>query len=500
MKLFNKFITIFIVFYFAFNSYGLSLAITINDSFDESINSSCSITSSSVGVVSSSRLTAVYDSTDESINSSQPIASSSVGADTSSDLPNESAPEDVSVYAQGAILMESNSGKILYNKSAYEKMYPASTTKIITALLVLDMCNLSDTVNVSYYAVHSVPATYTIANILPGETFTVKDLLYILMIGSANDAAFVLAEYIANGGNNYLTDSSQEAKTKFNESIQKFSDIMNNKAKEIGCTSTNFVNPNGVHNENHYSTAYDLALIAKYAYKNVNLMNIVNTMEYSLPNTDLYTGETRSFKSTNALLYNGRRTYYEYANGMKTGYTDPAGYCIVATASRGDVDLIVVLLNSEFSSYSATSEQYDFTREADCVRLFNYGFDNYSYINFISSGNVARTVNIINGEKNTKSLDLIVKDDIKELIVKGEVVDITPDIHLTKFFAPIAKGDVVGKITYKYNGQTYTSDLVAAHDVYPEDNINLLIGLIGTFVVLLLFVILLNNKKSSKNN
>ncbi len=487
MKLFNKFITILITFSFVFNAYDLCLATTTQNASDSIATATQSISSSdSITSLSAKKIAAAQSVGLPSID--MPDAQSV-------DLPTGDITANVDVYAPSAILMEENSGKILYSKNAYEKMYPASTTKIITCLLVLDNCNFSDMVNVSYYAIHSVPATYSIANLVPGESLSVQDLVYALMIGSANDAAFVLAEYIANGGNNYLTDSSQEAKTKFNESIQKFSDMMNAKAREIGCTSTNFVNPNGIHNENHYSTAYDLALIAKYAYKNIALMSIVNTMEYSLPNTDVYTGETRSCKCTNSLLYSGRKTYYEYANGMKTGYTDPAGYCIVATASKNDVDLIVVILKSEFSSYSATSEQYDFTRESDCIRLFNYGFDNYFYTNLASSGDIARTVSIINGEKNTKSLDLIVKDDLKALVSKGEVIDITPNIKFTKFLAPIGKGEVVGSITYTYNGKEYTSDLIAAHDVYSGDNTNLLIGIIGTFVVLLLFVILLSEKK-----
>ncbi len=483
MKLFNKFITIFIAFSFVFNSYNLCLATTAPSSSDNNAATAQSAGSPSI------------DSQSTGLSDLDTPNSQSVGS------PTDDVTADVDVYAPSAILMEQNSGRVLYSKNAYEKMYPASTTKIITCLLVLDNCRFSDMVNVSYYAVHSVPATYSIANLIPGEVLSVRDLIYALMIGSANDAAFVLAEYVANGGNNYLIDSSEDAKTKFNESIQKFSDMMNNKAKEIGCTSTNFVNPNGVHNENHYSTAYDLALIAKYAYSNLELMSIVKTMEYSLPSTDKYTGETRVCKCTNSLLYSGRKTYYEYANGMKTGYTDPAGYCIVATASKGDIDLIVVILKSEFSSYSATANQYDFTRESDCIRLFNYGFDNYSYTNFVSSGDVARTVNIINGEPNTKSLDLIVKDDIRALISKDEVIDITPNIKFTKFLAPIAKGDVVGSITYTYNGQKYTSDLIAAHDVYSGDYTNFLIGLIGTFVILLLFVIVLSKKNhNNKNN
>ncbi len=415
------------------------------------------------------------------------------------DIPNELLTNStgLEIYAESAILMDEDTGKVLYNKNGIQKLYPASTTKIITGLLVLSNCNITDMVNVSYYAVKSVPATYTIINLVPGESLSVKDLLYALMIGSANDAAFVLAEYIANGGNNYSLDSSEDSKNKFNKSIETFSNMMNEKAKEIGCTNTNFVNPNGIHNENHYSTAYDMALIGRYAYKNDELMNITKQMSYSIPNTEFYTGNTRTCKCTNSLLYSDREYYLPYANGIKTGYTDPAGYCIVASAKKDDVNLIVVILNSSVASYVQTEENKNTTREADCLRLFNYGFDNFYYGNLISSGDVATNYKILNGDYNSKNLDLIVKDDIRALIKRGEVLDVTPNIKIKKFLAPIAKGEVVGTITYNFNGKKYSSDLIASRDIYSGNYLNFVLGLFGTFLVLLLFVIALSRKHKS---
>lgn len=404
--------------------------------------------------------------------------------------------QDIDVSAEGVVLMDADSGKILFSKNAYQKMYPASVTKIMTALLVLDNCKMTDMVNVSYYAIHNVPATYSIANLIPGETFSIKDLLYTLMIGSANDSAFVLAQYVANGGNTYKTDSSQEAKDEFNDDIQKFSDMMNAKAKEIGCTSTNFVNPNGIHNENHYTTPYDLSLIAKFAYQNMNLMRIVNVMSYSLPNTELYTGETRTCNCTNSLLYSNKNAYYPYANGLKTGYTDPAGYCIVATAAKDGVNLIAVVLNAEESTYSTTADKFNITRESDCIKLFNYGFENYVYTNLISSTDVATTINVINGDSDTKSLDLKVREDIKALVLKGEVIDVTPDINITKPLAPIAEGEVVGTITYKYNGDTLSTDLIATHEVKSSNSANILITIFLIFIIFLLIIIM--NKREKK--
>ena len=415
-------------------------------------------------------------------------------------LPQELSENDtgLELYAEGCVLLNADNKKVLYNKNGNERLYPASVTKIVTALLVLEKCNFNDMVNVSYYAVNSVPATYTTINLVPGESLSVKDLIHVLMIASANDAAFVLAEYIANNGNNYLLDSSAETKNKFDESIKTFADMMNSKAKEIGCMNSNFVNPNGIHNENHYSTAYDMALIGCYAYKNADLMSIVGEMSYSLPNTEFYTGDIRTCKSTNALLNKSGKYYFPYANGLKTGYTDPAGYCIVASCKKDDLNLIAVILNAKVSSYTQTEENKNTTREADCIRLFNYGFDCYEYKNLISAGSVATTVKIINGQSDSKSLDLIVKDELSALVQKDEMIDITPKITISKFLAPISEGEVIGKITYSYDGKTYSSDLIASHDVSSSSYANFVIALLVVFIVLLILVIIMNKKKKNK--
>ena len=203
---------------------------------------------------------------------------------------------DISITAQACSLVDVDSGKFLFEKNATEKMYPASTTKLLTAIVVLEKCNdLSQKANVSYYSVHSIPYSYSIANLHEGESFTIDELLHVLLIASANDAAFVLAEYIANNGNNYPVDSNSSSKETFDKSISIFSNMMNEKASSLGCTSSHFVNPNGIHNEDCYTTAHDLALIGKYAYSNSTIRNIVNNLKYELPHTAIF-NEDRIFK------------------------------------------------------------------------------------------------------------------------------------------------------------------------------------------------------------
>jgi D-alanyl-D-alanine carboxypeptidase len=161
----------------------------------------------------------------------------------------DSETDNLNITAGAAILIDSSTGKILYSKNENEKMYPASTTKIMTAILTLENCNLDDVVTVEYEAIASIPSGYSVAALQPGEQLTVEQLLQVMMVHSANDAANVLAYYISG-------------------SIESFATLMNTKAAELGLENTHFVNPSGAHDDNHYTTAYDLAKIMQYCMKN----------------------------------------------------------------------------------------------------------------------------------------------------------------------------------------------------------------------------------------
>jgi len=208
-----------------------------------------------------------------------------ISADTGDD-PKSDSPS--------VILMDFRTGKILYEKNSHEKKYPASITKVMTAIVVLEHCKLDDVTTVSHNAVYSIEPGYVIANLKEGEELTIDQLLHILLIASANDAAVVLAEYVSG-------------------SVENFSDLMNEKAKEIGCKDTHFINPDGAHDENHYSTAYDLALIGRYAMQNETFRNIVSNTSYNLPATNKYSKNDRLFTTTNSLLTTSSIYYYKYA-------------------------------------------------------------------------------------------------------------------------------------------------------------------------------------------
>lgn len=401
----------------------------------------------------------------------------------------------LNIGSEACILIDANYGKVLYEKNSKLKLYPASTTKVMTAILTCENCNLQDYVTISYWSVNSVPNTYSRGDIKPGDSFTVEQLLNITMVASANDAAYALAEYIANLNNpNYLKDDSIEAKIAFDNSINIFSEMMNNKAKELGCLDTNFINPNGIHDDNHYSTAYDLALIGHYAYSNSIIKNITAKTNYDMPNSNTESGISQ-YKSTNQLLRNDENSkyYYSYANGLKTGFTQSAGYCIIATANKGNMDLLAVVLNGYYL------EDGTATRENDCINLFNYGFDNFTYIELVQEDDVVRTINVSNATENSRTLDLISVATLDCLIKKGQIIDATPHISLDNTIsAPIAKGQVVGSITYNIDGIHYNSDLVASHNVYSSSIMDIIFILLAVFVVLLIFVIILSLPKKGK--
>ena len=383
-------------------------------------------------------------------------------------------------YSSACLLMEESTGKILYSKNANSIMYPASTTKIMTAILTLENCKLSDTAVVSHNAVFSIPSGYSTASLVEGEVLTIEQLLNILLIPSANDAAVVLAEHIAG-------------------SVEAFSDMMNSKAVELGCLNTHFVNPNGIHNENHYSTAYDLALIGRYAMQFPTFKEISSKTRYTLPITNAYSKEDRIFNTTNDLIkpnYSSSPTnyYYKYATGGKTGYTDPAGQCIVATATKDNISLIAVTLHGDFTEDNLSQ------RALDCKALFEYGFNNFSMVSIAQKGNVASNMKVPNATKDSSSLALLYSDDIYAFVPNGfDTSSVTPNIKLSSTFAPIAQDTVLGTISYDIDGSNYSCNLLASHEVYKNQFAKTAMELALLLVFLILLSKFLKRKKRRKN-
>lgn len=374
--------------------------------------------------------------------------------------------DNLTIYSPNAILIERETNKILYEKNAYEKKYPASTTKIMTAILALENCQLTDVATVSYDAIMTVPSGYTTANLQLDEELTIEQLLNLLLISSANDAGNVIAEHIAG-------------------SVESFASMMNTKAAELGCKNTHFTNPYGKQDSNHYSTAYDLALIADYCMDNSVFRDIVKKTAYTLGPTNKHDSE-RTFTTTNSLLEedNSNRAdnyYYAHAIGVKTGFTTQAGNCLIGAAESNGLEVISVILDGTQTS-NGLSQRY-----LDTITLFDFAFDNYAINKVKSSNDYVQTVEIDNATKDTKNLDLLVQDSINIFIEKENIDnELLPIIELNEDLqAPIAKGDVVGTITYDIDGITYSSNLIASKDVLKS---NFLMNFFAIIAIILIVI------------
>lgn len=380
------------------------------------------------------------------------------------------------INAEGAISVELSTGKVVYEKNAHQKMYPASTTKVMTALLVLENCSLDEKAKVSYEAIQAVPEGYSNANLQVGEEMSIKDLLYALMLPSANEAANVLAEHVAG-------------------SVESFSTMMNTRAEELGCETTYFVNPNGVHNENHYSSPYDLYLIAKEAMKNETFRKIVSTAKYTLPATEIYPKNDRTFTNTNKLIiYNNSNRadnyYYKDAIGIKTGFTSQAGNCLISAASRDGLEFISVVLNAKLTDDGLSY------RFLDSIELFNYDYDNYEFTTLNEADKKLESIEIKNATKDTKNLDVHIKDSIT--VLKNKEISkesITPEItYKENLLAPIIKGGEIGEIKYNVEGIEYTSKLIAGSSV-EQSHLSIYLMISGG-IVLIIAIILMPKKKT----
>ena len=257
-------------------------------------------------------------------------------------------PAGPEIGAQAAYLLEANTGTVLYAKNIDEKLYPASTTKMMTCLLAAENCQMDEIVNFSYDAVFSLESGSSTIGIDPGQSMPMRECLYGLMVGSANEVANAIAEHIAG-------------------STEAFAEMMNERAKELGCTNTHFVNPHGLYNENHYTTAHDLALIAKAFFQNEQLSKIGNTGTYHFQATAT---QPDDFIVRNKHQLISGEIAYEGIKGGKTGYTDEARQTLVTCAERNDMKLICVILKEE-----SPNQFYD------TVKLFDYGFTNFSVVN-----------------------------------------------------------------------------------------------------------------------
>jgi len=412
----------------------------------------------------------------------------------------------IDISAESAILIDKQSGRILYEKNKDQKMYPASITKCMTALIVLENCNLDDMVTVGD-EIDLISPDSSKAGLIKGETISVSDLLMGLMLPSGNDAAYSLAVYTAR-------KASKNDNLSIDESINYFVDMMNAKAAEIGAESTNFENVDGYHDDNHYTTADDLALIIRTAMENSTFREIVGTAEYVSENVTISNGNNSTIHNwinKNELIIEGSSNYLSGATGVKTGYTTPAGYCLASAVSQNGMNLIAVVLKSKS----------DFYRFNDSKALYQYAFDNFVNYNLCNEGEIITTVQAAIFKKGRREeLNAVTESDLNALIKKTDISllqkNITWDTKKilingdreknTVLRAPIKKGTHLGTVTYTLNGEIIAqTELLAENDVMDKVYFNIFISIINnptylciTLVSILILLLLIGRGKKRK--
>ncbi len=341
------------------------------------------------------------------------------------------AEEDLAPTAKSAILIDRATGEVLYEKNADEKRPPASMTKLASMLIIMesiDSGNLSfdDKVTISEEAA-SMGGSQVFLE--AGETYTVSDLLKGVAIASGNDAVVALAEKVAG-------------------TWPQFVDMMNKKMKEIGATNTNFINPHGLDAENHYSTARDMGIIARELLKHEKILEYTSIYEEYLEKND---GTKTWLVNTNRLV-----RFYDGVDGLKTGFTESAGFCLTATAKKDNFRLISVLMGED------TSEN----RSSDTVRLLNYGFNTFKVNVIKKKDEVIGKVRVEGGKKD--SVEIILMNDATKLLKNTDAPsEYTFNIKIDKVKAPIKKGDIVGsaEIVDKDNNIIDEVDLTVKEDI-----------------------------------
>ncbi|SDC01254.1 MULTISPECIES: D-alanyl-D-alanine carboxypeptidase family protein [unclassified Candidatus Frackibacter] len=310
-----------------------------------------------------------------------------------------------SVTARAAILIDAETGEILYAKNPHVKRSPASTTKIMTAILAIENGNLDDKVKVSRRAAYEGGSSIWLAE---GEVLTLEELLYGLLLNSGNDAAVAIAEHI--GG-----------------SVEEFAQMMNRKAREIGALDTSFQNPNGLPQKGHLTTAYDLAMIARYALQNKTFAKIVDTTRKTISWGSHEYG--RSLLNTNRLL---RR--FDEVDGVKTGYTDAAGRCLVSSMTREGRQVISVVLKSGQMWH-------------DSIKLLNYGFDNFNRIQLAAKDEVIYSARLEALEN--QRLEMVASQEFATVASEGKEIKVRKEIIIKdNLKLPIAKKEQIGKVTF----------------------------------------------------
>ncbi len=331
-------------------------------------------------------------------------------------------PQTLPITAKSAILADAETGEILWSLNPDLKCYPASLTKIMTAVLILERGNLEDWVVAPKDAAFTGESSMALKE---GERVQMKDLLNAILVRSANDACVAAAIHIAG-------------------SVEKFVTWMNEKAKELGMTNTNFVNPHGLHNPQHYTTARDLLTLTRYALQNPTFRNIVAKRDILIAPTNK--SALRHYYNRNKLL-----ELYPGCDGVKTGYTVPAGKCLVASATRSGWQLIAIVLGSQ-------------DHFSDCAILLDYGFNNFVRLTLAEKGEQIALFHFPDG--NPEWLRAVAAESVKVIVPKAKINRIRSQVVQKTSKPPVSENEIVGEIVWDVpGGSSHRTKLVASHNL-----------------------------------
>lgn len=351
-------------------------------------------------------------------------------------------PTDFAVEAKAAALLEFTSGTLVFAQDADLQIYPASLTKLMTCMLALEHGDLDDILTVSATALENLSIYGSTAGLLEGEQLSLRELLYCIMVSSANEGCNVIAEYIAGD-------------------VASFVDLMNRQAAALGMTSTHFANAHGLHDENHYTTVRDLTTLARWAWANDDFREFATTTEHVVPATNL--SESRTLHTTNYLTSRQivSKYYYGEAEGMKTGFTTPAGGCLISTASKGGLTYISIVVGCETIYGEETETDMRFV---ETKRILQYGLDTFDYVQVLSDLTMADQADVLNAS-GRGNVVLRAKDNVSVLLPEScDTSAITLEIAYDgdgTLVAPLAEGERVGTVSAVYEGKTLAScDLV----------------------------------------
>lgn len=413
-------------------------------------------------------------------------------ADDASTKITPNATAQFSVDAKAALLIERNTGEVLFEQNADAQLFPASLTKIMTCLLALENGNLSDEITVTESAMENLSEYGSTADLQVGEVLTLEELLYCMMLWSANEACNVVGEYVAG-------------------SVDAFVEMMNQRATELGCTNTHFVNTHGLHDDNHYTTARDLSLIAEAALKSEAFQTITHAVTHEVPATNL-SGPRKLTTTNNLINPNGvPNYYYEYAEGVKTGFTTPAGRCLISTADNGKLSLLTVVMGTvDVPLETGENELKSFT---ETRKLMDYGFDTFAYAKVLDTLPITEIPVTLSA--GPEAAVLTPDQEITGLLPANyDPAQIQKDIKLqseTGVEAPITKGQKLGTVTVSYQGKELgTANLVAITEIarseveatkattksfFSENWLKLFIGVIVLLIALYFAVICINRAR-----